>query len=111
MQHAEGVLGAPIRVWAIAESISDERVRVDLVGQDTQIYTDWNGSAKVVHGCDIKEIVSNYHKFYPEQRLRVITLFAGVGERVVTGAVNCSPLNPELLSTVTRKLIRELYGA
>lgn len=111
VQYAEGVLGTPVGVYALVESLCGRVVRVELTHPDEQIYTDHDGREAKATSQNIREIVDNYFLLYPGRvvkRVRVVVTAAGmeVGEDI-----QCPPLNPELIATVARKLLKGMYAS
>ena len=107
---AESCLGKPVQVRVEARTFAAESVEVRFTGQDLQEFTDLDGVVQQAHGRNIAEILQAVDHRHPGFRIKDLTVVVQCGDLELQKIVSCSPLNLELISTVVRRLLRQLYA-
>lgn len=94
----------------IVTAISGEQVVFNLDGVDIQSVTDWAGNSHKASGKNIKEIVSVYFSLFPSLRPATLELVFVIGDQTHSSTVNLINLNPELIATAAKRLLRKFNG-
>ena len=108
-QFAEGILGVPISVFAVILTTTSEIITVELTETDTQSYTTAKGIVTILHSQNISDLFQNFRSLFPGLSIRAIEVHVETPSKKLSSAIPCPPLNPEMVATTARRLIKELY--
>ena len=109
IEFTESKLGSPVTMYGEIESSTGAIVHVTFSGKDAQVYTGPDEIAHEITAGNIRELLVGYCLHYPSAKIVSITIHAESADKAVYETVPCTPINPELISTVARKLLKELY--
>lgn len=94
----------------IVTSTTGEKVTFRLDKTDIQSVIDWNGVEHPISGSNIKQLVGIYHGLFPGLRPAHLALTFVVGESTKTADIDLLVMNPELISTAAKRILREFNG-
>lgn len=110
LEAASEAQRAQLEVYALVTDSTGEVVTINLVSTDSQKVTTADGKVTEIHGRNIAEIIKVYFELFPGRRpllalVRVVTP-TGIKEQ----ELNLALLNPELIATVAKRLLRECHA-
>jgi len=95
-----------VAVWGIVRDTTGKEVIISLQGRDTQIVTDWEGHSYQINGTNITQIVENYWRLFPSLVPVEVEIHVQTPTIDRMEIVNLMPMNPELIATAAKRLLR-----
>lgn len=110
LQAAEQRLGAPIRVFCHIHSRDRELGNLYLSGQDSQRVILHDGRMFVMHASNIREMFFGFVERVDEAVVRIHLVLLSNGIRIAETDITSNPMNPELIATATKRMLRNING-